>query len=360
MNFRQHALSTAALIALIGAAAPVAAQSTEFTWYGRIDLGLESTNDGDVSRFMTSNYASRLGIKGEHKLNADLSAIFQVETGVAPDDTANSKAFANRNSFVGLKTAAAGTVLMGTYDMPLKTLEGTSGGLWGQGDLLEILVHGKGSRVAIGNATFQNVHTRKTNVLNYTSPKLANAIVAKLAYSPDETKTAAVAKPVFGASVEFNNGMFNAGLAIENQKNANAISATVNTTMKATKVTLGTSLGAFSAGVALSKLDNGNGKETSNAVITGAYALNTALTLKASLGKSGESSSGANDGIKGMAFEANYALDKQVTVYGNFTKLSNDSAARGTLVGSDNFPSVTAANAGKDPRSLGVGVRYTF
>ena len=31
MNFRQHALSTAALIALIGAAAPVAAQSTEFT-----------------------------------------------------------------------------------------------------------------------------------------------------------------------------------------------------------------------------------------------------------------------------------------------------------------------------------------
>ena len=231
MNFRQHALSTAALIALIGATAPTtaAAQSTEFTWYGRIDLGLESTNDGDVSRFMTSNYASRLGIKGEHKLNADLSAIFQVETGVAPDDTANSKAFASRNSFVGLKTAAAGTVLMGTYDMPLKTLEGTSGGLWGQGDLLEILVHGKGSRVAIGNTNFQNVHTRKTNVLNYTSPKLANAIVAKLAYSPDETKTAAVAKPVFGASVEFNNGMFNAGLAIENQKNANAISATVNT-----------------------------------------------------------------------------------------------------------------------------------
>jgi predicted porin len=316
-------------------------------------MGLESTSDGDVSRLMASNFASRLGIKGEHKLNADLSAIFQVETGVAPDDTANSKAFANRNSFVGLKTASAGTVLVGTYDMPLKTLEGTSGGLWGQGDLVEILVHGKGSRVAIGNANFQNVHTRKTNVLNYTSPKFANVIVAKLAYSPDEAKTAVLNKSVFGASVEYNDGMFNGGLAIEQQKDAIA----AGLAMKATKVTLGTALSGFTVGVAFSKLDNSNGKETSNFVATGTYALNTALTLKASLGKSGESSSGANDGIKGMAFEANYALDKQVTVYGYLTKLTNDSAARGTFVASDNFPSVTA---GKDPRAVGAGVRYSF
>lgn len=355
INTRKNIFSIAALLALVGAAAPMAAsaQSTEFTWYGRIDLGLESTSDGDVSRIMASNFASRLGIKGEHKFNPALSAIFQVETGVAPDDTANSKAFANRNSFVGLKSANAGTVLVGTYDMPLKTLEGTSGGLWGQGDLLKILVHGRGSRVAIGNANFQNVHTRKTNVLHYASPKFANVIVAKVAYSPDEAKTTVLNKAVFGASVEYNDGLFNGGVAIENQKDAIA----AGKAMKATKVTLGTALSDFTVGVAFSKLDNSNGKETSNAVITGAYKLDSALTLKASLGKSGESSTGANDGIKGMAFEANYAIDKQVAVYGYFTKLTNDSAARGTLVSSDNFPSVVA---GKDPRALGAGVRYSF
>ncbi|MDP4302966.1 porin [Leptothrix discophora] len=351
MQHTKHILAAAALLTLAGAAS---AQSTEFNWYGRIDLGLESTNDGDVSRVMASNFASRLGIRGEHKLNANLSAVFQVETGVAPDDTANSKAFANRNSFVGLKTATAGTVLVGTYDMPFKALEGTAGGLWGQGDLLEILVNGKGSRVAIGNANFQNLHTRKTNVLHYASPKFANAIVAKLAYSPDEAKTTTQNKTVFGASVEYNDGMFNGGVAIENQKDANG----VGFAMKGTKFTLGTNLGAFSAGVAVSKLDNSKGNETSNVVLTGAYALDSALTLKASLGKSGESKTGLNDGIKGMAFEANYAIDKQVTTYAYFTKLTNDSGAKGTLVASDNFPAATAN--GKDPRALGLGVRYTF
>jgi predicted porin len=353
MTFRKHALSIAALTALVGAAAPAAAQTTEFTWYGRIDMALESTSDGDVSRLMGSNFASRLGIKGEHKLNVDLSAIFQVETGVAPDDTAQSKTFANRNSFVGLKTAAAGTVLYGTFDMPLKTLEGTASGLWGQGDLLEILVHGKGTAAGVG-ATFKNVHTRQKNVLNYTSPKFANAIVAKLAYSPDEAKTTTLNKTVFGASVEYNDGTFNGGVAMENQKDAVA----VGKAMKATKFTLGTKLGAASAGVAFSKLDNSSGKETKNVVVSGAYALDSALTLKASVGKSGESASGANDGIKGLALEANYAFDKQVTFYTYFTKLSNDSAAKGTLVGSDNFPAITVA--GKDPRALGLGVRYTF
>ncbi|MEY2655149.1 MAG: hypothetical protein RLZZ524_2177 [Pseudomonadota bacterium] len=356
MQHTRNLLAAAALLTVAGAAS---AQSPEFNWYGRIDLGLESTSDGDVSRVMASNFGSRLGIKGEHKLDAGLSAVFQVETGIAPDDTANSKAFANRNSFVGLKTATAGTVLVGTYDMPLKALEGTSGGLWGQGDLVEILVHGKGSRVAIGNANFQNVHTRKTNVLHYASPKFANAIVAKLAYSPDEAKTetpTALNKTVFGASVEYNDGMFNGGVAIENQKDANG----AGLAMKGTKFTLGTAIGPFTAGLAMSKLDNSAGRETSNLVVTGTYALNSALVLKASLGKSGESASGANDGIKGMAFEANYALDKQVAVYGFLTKLTNDAAARGTLVASDNFPAISGANAGKDPRALGLGVRYSF
>jgi predicted porin len=353
MQNTRNILAAAALLSIAGAAS---AQSPEFNWYGRIDIGLESTSDGDVSRVMASNFGSRLGIKGEHKLGADLSAIFQVETGIAPDDTANSKAFANRNSFVGLKTATAGTVLVGTYDMPLKALEGTSGGLWGQGDLVEILVHGKGSRVAIGNAAFQNVHTRKINVLHYASPKFANAVVAKLAYSPDEAKTTTLNKSVFGASVEYNDGMFNGGVAIENQKDANG----VGLAMKGTKFTLGTAMGPFTAGLAMSKLDNSAGRETSNLVFTGTYALNSALVLKASLGKSGESASGANDGIKGMAFEANYALDKQVAVYGFMTKLTNSSAARGTLVASDNFPAISGANAGKDPRALGAGVRYSF
>lgn len=371
MNFRKHALSTAALIALVGATAPVAAQTTDFTWYGRIDLGLENNRVNNVTRTMVNNYASRLGIKGEHKFNDALSGIFQVETGVAPDDTAQSKAFANRNSFLGLKSTVAGQFIVGTHDMPLKSLEGTTGVMWGQGDLVEILVHGKGTKAGVGS-TFANVHTRQTNVLLYTSPKFANAVVAKLAFSPDEGKTSAAGangalnKSVFGASVEYNDGTFNAGLATQTAKQFNGALATTGATpsafvpgldMKATKLTFGAKMGDWSAGAAFSKLDNGAGRKTSNVVVTGTYALGT-TTLKGSFGKSGESASGANDSIKGLSLQADYALDKQTTLYGSVARLSNDTGAKATFVGSDNFPAV--ATGGNDPRILGVGIRYVF
>lgn len=367
INTRKNIFSTAALLAIVGAAAPMAvsAQSVDFTWYGRIDIGLESNSNGSVNRTAIQNFGSRLGIRGERKFGADLSGVFQVETGIAPDDTAQSKAFASRNSFVGLKSASAGTFIVGTHDMPLKTLEGTTYGLWGEGDLVEILVHGKGSRVAIGNANFSNVHTRQTNVLLYTSPKFANAVVAKLAYSPDEGKVAATAtvpeisKPVMGASVEYNDGVWNAGLAMQSQKDFIAPTATTGGfDMKATKLTLGAKMDAWTAGIAFSSLDNSNGRKTSNWVATGTYALNTATTLKASFGKSGESAANANDEITGLALEADYALDKQFTVYGYFARLSNGAGARATFAGADNFPATV--NNGDDPRALGVGIRYNF
>ena len=94
MQARKNILLSAALIAAVVLPGAANAQAVDFTWYGRIDMALENNKDGTLSRTMFQNFASRLGIKGERKFGADLSGIFQVETGVAPDDTANSKAFA--------------------------------------------------------------------------------------------------------------------------------------------------------------------------------------------------------------------------------------------------------------------------
>lgn len=365
LSFRKNALSAAALLAVAGATMGTAAQaqSVDFSWYGRIDMGLENGDNGAVSRTFVNNFASRLGLRGERKFGADLTGMFQVETGIAPDDTANSKAFANRNSFVGVKSVRLGTALIGTHDMPLKALEGTSGGLWGQGDLLEILVHGKGTAATVGSS-FGNVHTRKTNVLHYASPKFMN-VVAKVAYSPDEAKVAAAgavpeyAKSMFGASVEYNDGTFNGGLAWQSQENFAAPTATVGgKAMKAAKATVGAKMNAWSAGLAYSVLGNENGRKTSNYVVSGSYALDAAITLKASFGKSGESAANAQDDVTGTAFEADYSLDKQTTVYAYLTQLSNGAKGKGTLVSSDNFPAVVTA--GETARALGVGIRYNF
>ncbi|BDI06887.1 porin [Sphaerotilus microaerophilus] len=362
---RRSSKAAAALLAIAGStlATSALAQSTEFTWYGRVDLALEDNSNGSVSRTAVQNFASRLGIRGEHKLNDALSGVFQIETGVAPDDTAQSKTLASRNSFVGLKSNVGGTVIVGTHDMPLKTLGGGAYTLWAEGDLEEVIVHGKASRVAIGNANFDNVHTRKTNVLLYTSPKFFNT-VGKLAFSPDEGKAAAAAgvpeyaKNMWGVSVEYNDGLFNAGLAAQQQSNYIAPTATADgASMKAVKAAFGVKWQTLTAGIEASRLDNSRGKKTTNLLLTGAYGLD-ALTFKASIGASGESSDGAKDGVKGLALEADYAFDKAITVYTYYSRLSNDTNAKGTFTAADNFPAV--AKAGDDPRAFGLGIRYNF
>lgn len=374
-DFRFQA--SASMLALLGLCmvkpAHAQTQPTEFTWYGRIDLALERNNNGVTQRVAVQNFASRLGIRGEHALGNGLAGIFQVETGVAPDDSSQSKAFANRNSFIGLKSGDFGTLLVGTHDMPLKSMEGTAYGLWGEGDLQELIIHGKGSRVAIGNANFDNVHTRKTNVLLYTSPKVAN-ITLKLAYSPDEAKKAAAAgvpeysQPMYGASVYYDDGLFNAGIATQGQSNyiaptytaATATAAAVSTdgsTMKANKLTIGVKMDGLTAGLATSKLDNSRGRKTTNLLFTGTYALG-ATTLKASYGRSGESADNAEDGVKAMALEVDQALDKSFTVYGYYARIYNAKNAKATFTAADNFPAVSGA--GQDPRAVGVGIRYNF
>lgn len=362
---RCSSLAAASLLAMAGAtlSTTAQAQSTEFNWYGRIDLALENNSNGAVTRTALQNFSSRLGIRGEHKLNDALSGVFQIETGVAPDDSSQSKTLASRNSFVGLKSQAAGTLILGTHDMPLKTLGGGSYSLWAEGDLEEVIVHGKASRVAIGNANFDNVHTRKTNVLLYTSPKLFNT-VGKLAFSPDEGKAAAAsgvpeyAKNMWGLSVEYNDGLFNGGLAAQQQSNFIAPTAAASgASMKAVKAVLGVKWQTLTAGIEASRLDNSRGKKTSNLLLTGAYGLG-AYTFRASLGRSGESSDGADDGVKAFALQADYAFDKSITVYSYYSRLSNDVNARGTFAAADNFPAVT--KAGDDPRAFGLGIRYNF
>lgn len=365
--FRKHAV-VAALLS-IGSAAfaqTAVAVPASVTIYGRLDLALEANSNGSTNRTAIENFSSRLGFKGEKAFSDDLKGIVQLETGVAPDDTAQSKIWASRNSFVGLSSAAMGSLVVGTHDMPLKSMEGTATALWGEGDLQELIIHGKASRTAIGSTVFNNVHTRQTNVLVYTSPKVAN-VVAKLAYSPDETAKAATtvapivpayAQPMVGASLYWDNGLFNAGYAYQSQDNFQAPTATVSGySMTGNKITFGAKMEQWSAGFAMSTLDNSNGKKTNNWLVSATYALGK-TTLKASYGSSSESSSGASDDLTATAIEADYALDKDVTLYTYYATINNSKNAKGSFAAADNFPAV--AKAGDTPTALGLGIRYNF
>lgn len=352
-----------AVATLFAATAPVMAQTTvtlpSVTLYGRIDTALEFNNDGKQDRTALQNFSSRFGLKGEREFNGDLAGIFQVETGIAPDDTSQSKTLASRNSYVGLRSKSLGTLILGTHDTPLKSLDGTSNPGWGEGDLLELVIHGKASRTAIngGAVVFDNVHTRKTNVVMYTSPKFYN-VVAKLAYSPDEAQTATVNKALHSGSVEYNDGMYNVGVAYQNQFNVSANGGS----MSAIKVTAGVKMGDFSVGAAYSNIDNNagpvNGRKTDNYLLGGAYAMGPIVLKAAFATASSSGAAGKDDGLSAYTLEVDYSLDKQVTAYTYYSSIDNNKDAKGSFAAADNFPAVAAA--GNKPNAFGIGIRYNF
>ena len=216
------------------------AQTAPVTLYGRLDVAVESANDGALTRTMLQNYASRFGIKGDRSFGSDLSGIFQIETAFSPEDgkaqnqAGNTGFLASRNSFVGLKSNSFGTFLAGNYDTPLKSLDGggLASTLWAEGDAMEVIIHGKGTKAANGTY-FDNVHTRQTNNLVYISPKFADVVV-KASYSPDEAQTATNNQPLYSVSGEWNNGTYNFGLAYQKKDVSVATFG-----MSATKVTMG-------------------------------------------------------------------------------------------------------------------------
>lgn len=331
--------------------AAVVSGADGLTIYGRVDIVGESNHDGKDSRDILQNISSRLGVKGARRLTDDLSGIMQIETGVAPDNNANSGTLASRNSYVGLKSDRLGALIAGKHDMPFKSLEGTASQLWGSAEAMEVIIHGKGTDVALGSA-WNNLHTRQTNVMQYWSPKFAN-IGVRLGYSPDEVNGASGTSkaPVYGASIEYNDGMWNLGVANEIQKNKVA-----GEDMTGVKATVGYKWGMGAVGLAYSSLDNNAGRKTTNWMMAGSHKLGPTV-LKANFGKSGETRSGADDGLTMIGVELDYPIDKFTTIYGYFTKISNDDNARGRFeAGDDKFSPL----AGKDPRIVGVGLRYNF
>jgi len=364
MTFNAKKTALALACGLVTATSVFAQTAPSVTVYGRIELGLESANDGAFTKTMLQNFASRFGIKGERGFNGDLSGVFQVETAFSPEDgkaqniATNTGYLANRNSFVGLKSHSLGTLLVGNYDTPLKSLDagGFAGTLTGEGEAMEVIIHGKGTKTSGSN--FDNVHTRQTNNLVYLSPKFADMVV-KLSYSPDESPLDgnAANQPLYAASLEWNNGTYNLGIATQNK----AVS-TKAFGMNGTKLTMGAKMGNLSGALVFSALDNqaplaANARKTTNSLVVLNY-VDGALTYRFNYGMSGESFSGAQDDLTMTTFEVDYALDKQTYLYGSFSQIMNNAKAKGTFTNADNFPAVGVA--GNDPSALTLGIRYNF
>lgn len=143
------------------------------------DVNGQFSDDADTWE-LNSN-SSRLGVKGSEIINDSLKAFYQAEFGIYVDDGATSVSdsegessdhvFSQRDIFVGLG-GNWGAVQLGKYDTPLKKSQGKV-------DQFNDNLAGD-----IQNVIFGEV--RANDLIQYSTPKIADAIALNLAFQPGE------------------------------------------------------------------------------------------------------------------------------------------------------------------------------
>ncbi len=122
MNFLKSTL-TLALCSVFTQSA-IADEAVDF--YGKLNISLQATEEGDKSFNELKSNASRVGIKGKYKLDTDyaLEAIYKLEWQVnVTDDDSDKDTLTSRNQWIGLK-GGFGEVTLGRADTTLKVSQG--------------------------------------------------------------------------------------------------------------------------------------------------------------------------------------------------------------------------------------------
>ena len=116
MKFTQSILATALL-----AAGTVPAFAADVNIYGKANVTVQSSDDGEGSYTEVKSNASRIGFEGTHALDNNLTVVYKAEFEVDLDGDGDT--FKQRNQYVGLK-GNFGEVLLGKNDTVFKQSQG--------------------------------------------------------------------------------------------------------------------------------------------------------------------------------------------------------------------------------------------
>ncbi|RUO29112.1 porin [Aliidiomarina sanyensis] len=101
-------------------ATPAIAQNTnEISFYGRLHVSGDYLHDGDAGGLNLSSNASRIGLRGEHRVSDELKLIGQIERLIQVTD--GDASMSARDTFVGVQ-GEWGTVRGGFIDTPVKRI----------------------------------------------------------------------------------------------------------------------------------------------------------------------------------------------------------------------------------------------
>lgn len=286
------------------AALPFYAQA-EATIYGKANVSLQQADEADESTTELVSNASRIGLKGSEQINDGLKAIYQFEYQTEVDDGAsgsNNQTFGQRNIYVGLQ-GSFGSLIGGKFDTPVKTAQEKI-------DLFNDLEGDIGFLVA--------GETRANNIVQYTTPLLANAFAVKVAHVSAEDS-----EEDDGASVSltYTTSAFFLALAAEQDVTAQGL----DILRAAARYTISN----WQLGLLVEESENDELDTKNNAWLASVqFSATDNLAFKAQYGDAGRellTNAVLTDvDAKQMSLGVDYSLSKNTTLFGYYTQEKSD------------------------------------
>ncbi|BBI98501.1 porin [Ferrigenium kumadai] len=382
-----------ALAIAAAVSAPAFADTSNVTVYGVANVSYDMTRTGNntagvagFSNNKVSSNTSRLGLKGSEDLGDGLSAIWQIETLIQIDGGActapgvcPAQTLANRNTFAGLSSTTAGTVLLGRHDTPYKIATRAM-------DVFGDQIADNRSIMGSGGASFDG---RQPDVVAYISPAMSGftGAIAYVAGAESQTATTQTKGSAWSLAGLYGNGPLNinAGYEVHNIGSAAGSIGIVGLTktVKETAWKIGASytIDAFTINGVYEKTSDDFGGQVAlgtallpagvdvlghNAYyLSGKYAFGSnavklAYTHAGNLNMGGTVAS-ANTGANQISVGFDHNLSKRTTVYALYTQLNNKSAGAYTL-GNASIGNGAVFNngAGSKPSAVSLGMKHTF
>ena len=366
---------------------PALAETANVSVYGTADMSFDLINTGStaagaagVSKNAVSSNVSKLGFKGSEGLGDGLSAIWQIEQQINMDNTGGT--FGTRNTFLGLKSDSAGTVLLGRHDTPYK-LATRKLDIFGDSIADNRALLGGVSATSLatvpllaaaGKSAGASFDGRQPDVIAYISPAMSG-FTGALAYvaGAEATTTAAQIKgSAWSLAGMYDVAPFYGSLGYEVHNLGTAATGTVvppaalaalaGLRESATKLGFGYKFDALDMGFVYERTSDNFGALGANALGHNAYYLSGKYNMemnaiKLAYGKAGQLGTTANTGANQFSLGYDHGLSKRTKLYAIYSRISNQSGVNYVF----SQTTATSANgAGASPSVFSLGMKHSF
>jgi predicted porin len=291
----------------------ISAFAADVDIYGKANLSLQLSDDGEGSFTEVKSNASRIGLKGTHDLGSGLTVIYKAEFQIDIDgDSAKGDSITDRNQYVGL-AGNFGEVLLGKNDTMLKQSQGKV-------DLFSDL-----------NGDIKNLfkgENRMADTISYKSP-LFNDFQVGVTYIAEDAIDAedGVSVAVFYGDAKLKKSTIFASIAIDSEVKGYDI----------TRATVQGKLADIVLGAIVQTQEKIDGSAKMNGFMISAKYKMDQVTFK---GQYQAANFDDSDDKSGITVGADYSLAKSTKLYTFYTNFDMDS--------------------GEDQDYLAAGIEYKF